>query len=62
MVVAGDDRVIDQVKKQLDRLVVVIRITDLSEIPSADRELALVKVADHKAVARLPIKTIESRS
>lgn len=45
MVVAGDDRVIDQVKKQLDRLVVVIRITDLSEIPSVDRELALVKVS-----------------
>lgn len=45
MVVAGDDRVIDQVKKQLDRLVDVIRITDLSGIPSVDRELALVKVA-----------------
>ena len=45
MVVAGDDRVIDQVKKQLDRLVDVIRITDLSGIPSVDRELALVKVS-----------------
>ena len=45
MVVAGDDRIIDQVKKQLDRLVDVIRITDLTGIPSVDRELALVKVA-----------------
>ena len=45
MVVAGDDRIIDQVKKQLDRLIVVIRITDLTEIPSVDRELALVKVS-----------------
>ena len=45
MVVAGDDRVIDQVKKQLDRLVDVIRITDLTDIPSVDRELALVKVS-----------------
>ncbi len=45
MVVAGDDRVIDQVKKQLGRLVDVIRITDLTEIPSVDRELALVKVS-----------------
>ena len=44
MVVAGDDRVIDQVKKQLDRLVDVIRIIDLTGIPSVDRELALVKV------------------
>jgi acetolactate synthase-1/3 small subunit len=45
MVVAGDDRIIDQVKKQLNRLVDVIRVTDLTELPSVDRELALVKVA-----------------
>ncbi len=45
MVVAGDDRIIDQVKKQLDRLVDVIRITDLSGIAAVDRELALVKVS-----------------
>jgi acetolactate synthase-1/3 small subunit len=45
MVVAGDDRIIDQVKKQLDRLVDVIRVTDLTEIPAVDRELALVKVS-----------------
>jgi len=45
MVVAGDDRIIDQVKKQLGRLVDVIRITDLTEVPSVDRELALVKVS-----------------
>jgi acetolactate synthase-1/3 small subunit len=45
MVVAGDERVIDQVKKQLGRLVDVIKITDLTERPSVDRELALVKVA-----------------
>jgi acetolactate synthase-1/3 small subunit len=50
MVVAGDDRVIDQVKKQLGRLVDVIKITDLTEIPSVDRELALVKVSS--AVSR----------
>jgi len=45
MVVSGDDRIIDQVKKQLDRLVDVIRIIDLTGIPSVDRELALVKVS-----------------
>jgi acetolactate synthase-1/3 small subunit len=45
MVVAGDDRIIDQVKKQLNRLVDVIRIKDLTGIPSVDRELALVKVS-----------------
>lgn len=45
MVVAGDERIIDQVKKQLDRLVDVIRITDLTGTPAVDRELALVKVS-----------------
>lgn len=45
MAVDGDDRVIDQVKKQLGRLIDVIRITDLTEVPSVDRELALVKVS-----------------
>jgi acetolactate synthase-1/3 small subunit len=45
MVVAGDDRIIDQVKKQLGRLVDVIKITDLTQIASVDRELALVKVS-----------------
>jgi len=45
MVVEGDDRVIDQVKKQLSKIVDVIRVTDLSETPSVDRELALVKVS-----------------
>ncbi len=50
MVVAGDDRIIDQVKKQLNRLVEVIGIKDLTGIPSVDRELALVKVSS--AVSR----------
>jgi acetolactate synthase-1/3 small subunit len=45
MAVEGDDRVIDQVKKQLDRLIDVIRIIDLTRVPSVDRELALVKVS-----------------
>jgi acetolactate synthase-1/3 small subunit len=44
MVVEGDDRIIDQVKKQLGRIVDVIRVIDLTEVPSVDRELALVKV------------------
>ena len=45
MVVKGDDRVIDQVKKQVGRLIDVIAVTDLTEVPSVDRELAMVKVS-----------------
>ena len=49
MVMEGDDRIIDQVKKQLGRLIDVIRITDLTDIPSVDRELALVKVSSTRS-------------
>src|SRR5437588_8034421 len=36
---------VDQVQKQLDRLVEVIAVEDLTEAPKLSRELALVKLA-----------------
>ena len=46
IVTSGPRRVIDQIRAQLDRLVPVHSITDLSELgPFVERELALVKVA-----------------
>ena len=44
IVVRGDDRIIEQVKKQLNKLIDVIKVSDHSEYPSIQRELALVKV------------------
>ncbi|HET9147957.1 MAG TPA: acetolactate synthase small subunit, partial [Acetobacteraceae bacterium] len=45
VVTAGTDMVIDQIKAQLDRLVPVYRVSDLSrEGPHLARELALIKV------------------
>lgn len=44
IVVAGDDRVIEQVTKQLYKLVDVIKIVDITEERSVDRELVLIKV------------------
>ncbi|MBP7602998.1 MAG: acetolactate synthase small subunit [Spirochaetes bacterium] len=44
IVVRGDDRIIEQVKKQLNKLIDVIKVSDHSEYPSVQRELALVKV------------------
>ncbi len=44
IVVRGDDKVLEQVVKQLNRLIDVIRITDFVETPHVERELALVKV------------------
>lgn len=42
--VDGDDRVIEQVTKQLYKLVDVIKIVDITEERSVDRELVLIKV------------------
>ncbi len=45
----GDDRVIEQIRKQLDKLIDVIKVQDLSSEDRIERELVLVKVgADHK--------------
>ncbi len=44
IVVRGDDRVLDQVIKQLDKIVDVIEVKDLPEGSYVDRELMMVKV------------------
>jgi acetolactate synthase-1/3 small subunit len=43
-VVAGDDATLEQVVKQLDRLVSVCRVMDLSNVSRVERGLALIKV------------------
>src|ERR1700751_259288 len=42
---SGDDQVLEQVNKQLNKLVSVIKVTDFQEVATIDRELMLVKVA-----------------
>ena len=44
-VVDCDDATIDQVRKHLDKLIEVIEVTDMTELASVTRELALIKVA-----------------
>jgi len=44
IVTSGTDRVIEQIIKQLNKLVEVVRLTDLSEISCIEREIMLVKV------------------
>ena len=45
MVVPGDDPIIEQVVKQLRKLIDVIRVVDLTHTPTVARELILVRVA-----------------
>jgi acetolactate synthase-1/3 small subunit len=45
IVVNGDNRIVEQVVKQLTKLINVTEVVDVSEQPTVIRELALVKVA-----------------
>lgn len=42
--VSGDDAVIEQIMKQLHKLIEVIRVSDITQEPHVEREIALVKV------------------
>ncbi len=44
IIVTGDDHVLEQVMKQLNKLIDVIRVIDLSSEEFVERELALIKV------------------
>ncbi|MBY0513291.1 MAG: acetolactate synthase small subunit [Gemmataceae bacterium] len=43
-VVNGDDAVLDQVRKQLDKIVTVVRVEDISSENYVERDLMLMKV------------------
>jgi len=45
IVVGGDERVLEQVTKQLNRLIDVIKVSDLTGENFVERELLLIKVA-----------------
>jgi acetolactate synthase-1/3 small subunit len=54
LVTYGDDQVLEQVEKQLNKLVSVIKVMDFTDSPHVERELALIKVtADEKTRAEL---------
>lgn len=44
LVTSGDDKVIEQIVKQLNRLIDTIKVVDLTSSPTVARELALVTV------------------
>ena len=45
MVVEGNDRTLQQMTKQLDKLVNVLNVIDLTTLPAVERELMLLKVS-----------------
>ncbi|MDD5016189.1 MAG: acetolactate synthase small subunit [Atribacterota bacterium] len=55
IVVKGDERVLEQITKQLNKLIDVIRVKDISPNNSVERELALIKVNTNSLAARSEI-------
>jgi acetolactate synthase I/III small subunit len=50
LVTTGEDTVVEQIEKQLNKLVPVIRVTDFKGTDHVERELVLVKVAADEKV------------
>jgi len=44
-VVTGDDRVLDQVRKQLEKIVTVVKVLDFSHQDFVERDLMLIKIS-----------------
>jgi acetolactate synthase-1/3 small subunit len=52
LVTRGNERIIEQINKQLNKLINVVKVTDLTETEFVEREMALVKVRakeEHRA-------------
>ena len=45
IVVNADDRILEQVRKQLAKIVTVVRVRDYKDLPFVERDMALIKVA-----------------
>ncbi len=52
IVTRGSDQIIEQVTKQLNKLVDVIKVNDLTEEKFIDREMVLIKVDTEQAIKR----------
>lgn len=48
IVTSGDDQIIEQITKHLNKLIDVIRVVDFMEIEHVEREMVLIKVAPKK--------------
>jgi acetolactate synthase-1/3 small subunit len=57
LVTTGSDEIVEQIKKQLNKLIDVVKLLDLSEGPHVKREMMLIKLratgADREELMRL---------
>jgi len=60
VVAYGDDAQIEQVKKQLNKLIDIVKVSDITYHDHVARELALIKVAAETGASRAEIMQIAS--
>ncbi|MGE5832100.1 MAG: acetolactate synthase small subunit, partial [Methanomicrobiales archaeon] len=58
IVVIGDDAQVEQVIKQLNKLIDVVKVSDITEMETVDRELALIKVTAEAGSSRAEVMQI----
>ncbi|NCY01655.1 MAG: acetolactate synthase small subunit [Planctomycetia bacterium] len=57
-VLRGDDRVLDQVRRQLEKIVTVVRVDDISSRNYVERDLMLIKVTAPTGPVRSQVKEL----
>ncbi|MDD1667081.1 MAG: acetolactate synthase small subunit [Methanomicrobiales archaeon] len=58
IVVIGDDAQVEQVIKQLNKLIDIVKVSDITENETVDRELALIKVTAEAGSSRAEVMQI----
>ena len=59
IVVAGDEAILEQVKKQLNKLIDVIKVSDFLNVAHIERDLILLKVRADKSVRNEIIQIVD---
>ncbi len=59
IVTTGDDWIIEQIIKQLNKLIDVIKVVDLTEVDHVQREMILIKVAPKQEVKSEVLRIVE---
>jgi acetolactate synthase I/III small subunit len=57
-VLRGDNRVLDQVRRQLEKIVTVVQVDDISSRNFVERDLMLLKVAAEAGISRTEVKEL----
>jgi acetolactate synthase-1/3 small subunit len=58
LVTRGSDQIIEQITKQLNKLIDVVKLLDLTEGPHVERELMLIKVKATSGTQREEVKRL----